>query len=102
MQRRGWLRPKRGLYDSRGRSPSRWRRSRRDDASGSRSSALARLLVAGAAGFLGSHFVERLLADGHQAVGVDDFITAHQENLPAVANEPRFETSGADVTEPLQ
>jgi dTDP-glucose 4,6-dehydratase len=34
-----------------------------------------RILITGAAGFLGSHLCERLLADGHQVIGMDNFIT---------------------------
>lgn len=62
---------------------------------------LVKLLVAGAAGFLGSHLVDRLLADGHHVIGVDDFITGHEDNLAHLAKESRFELIRADVSEPL-
>jgi dTDP-glucose 4,6-dehydratase len=57
------------------------------------------MLVAGAAGFLGSHLVERLLADGHQVIGVDNFISGNEDNLAGLANESRFELIRADVSE---
>ncbi|MCL3837363.1 NAD-dependent epimerase/dehydratase family protein [Aeromicrobium duanguangcaii] len=46
-----------------------------------------RALVAGGAGFVGSHLVERLVAMGHDVVVVDDFSTGRRENLAAVAHE---------------
>jgi dTDP-glucose 4,6-dehydratase len=49
-----------------------------------------RVLITGAAGFLGSHLTDRFLADGHSVVGLDNFITGHRDNLAHLANEPRF------------
>jgi len=49
-----------------------------------------RMLVTGAAGFLGSHLVDRLLADGHELIGMDNLITGSLENLAHLAEEPRF------------
>ena len=40
-----------------------------------------RVLITGAAGFLGSHLCDRFLADGHEVVGLDNFITGHPDNL---------------------
>src|SRR5258708_38118647 len=60
-----------------------------------------KLLVAGAAGFLGSHFVDRLLADGHGVIGVDSFITGHEDNLADTAGESLVELIRSDVSEPL-
>ena len=59
-----------------------------------------RLLVAGASGFIGSHFSERLVAEGHHVVGIDNFITGAEANLAGLRNEPRFELIHADVSEP--
>jgi dTDP-glucose 4,6-dehydratase len=57
-----------------------------------------RLLVAGAAGFLGSHLVDRLLADGHEVVGVDNFATGARQNLEHLDGNPRFRFVEHDVT----
>lgn len=49
-----------------------------------------RVLITGAAGFLGSHLSERFLADGHTVVGVDNFITGHPDNIAHLAGNDRF------------
>jgi UDP-glucose 4-epimerase len=48
------------------------------------------ILVTGGAGFIGSHLVERLLADGRRVVVIDDLSTGRLENLRAVKNHPRL------------
>jgi dTDP-glucose 4,6-dehydratase len=48
------------------------------------------VLITGAAGFLGSHLVDRFLADGHSVVGVDNFITGHPDNIAHLAGNDRF------------
>jgi len=49
-----------------------------------------RILITGAAGFLGSHLCDRLLADGHEVVGMDNFITGDPANLEHLAGNPKF------------
>jgi dTDP-glucose 4,6-dehydratase len=48
------------------------------------------LLVTGAAGFLGSHLVDRLLRDGHQVIGMDNLVTGSLRNLHHLEGEARF------------
>lgn len=61
-----------------------------------------RLLVTGAAGFLGSHLCDRLLAEGHSVLGMDNLITGSLENLADLERDPRFELVEQDVTEYLE
>jgi UDP-glucose 4-epimerase len=49
-----------------------------------------RFLVTGAAGFIGSHTVDRLLADGHEVIGIDSYITGKREFLTDAVSSPRF------------
>lgn len=58
-------------------------------------------LVAGAAGFIGSHLCERLLNDGHTVTGVDNYLTGKAENLEALAGRTGFEFVEHDITRPL-
>jgi dTDP-glucose 4,6-dehydratase len=60
-----------------------------------------RILVTGAAGFLGSHLTDRLLRDGHSVVGADNFSTGNRENLAHLATEPRFQLQARDICEPF-
>jgi dTDP-glucose 4,6-dehydratase len=60
-----------------------------------------RILISGAAGFLGSHLTDLLLAQGHEVVGVDNLITGKPENIQHLEGEPRYRFIHHDVTEPL-
>lgn len=56
-----------------------------------------RVLITGAAGFLGSHLTDALLADGHEVLGVDNLSTGSLENLKHLRSEPRFEFCQHDI-----
>jgi dTDP-glucose 4,6-dehydratase len=60
-----------------------------------------RILVTGAAGFLGSHLCDALLADGHRVVGVDNLCTGSLNNLSHLSNEERFTLEERDIVEPF-
>ena len=59
------------------------------------------ILVTGGAGFLGSHLCERLLADGHDVICVDNFFTGRKQSIEHLLGHPRFELMRHDVTFPL-
>lgn len=59
------------------------------------------VLVTGAAGFIGSHLVEALLAEGARVTGVDNFITGNKANLRSVTS-PHFRFIEADVVQPAE
>lgn len=61
---------------------------------------MATILVTGAAGFIGSHTTDLLLAEGHRVVGVDNFRTGRRENLADAARRPGFEFHELDVAMP--
>lgn len=58
-------------------------------------------LVAGGAGFIGSHICERLIGDGYHVLCLDNQQTGRRENLRDLARDSRFDLIVADVTEPL-
>ena len=60
-----------------------------------------RVLVTGGAGFLGSHLCERLLAEGHDVLCVDNFFTGIKDNIAHLLPSPYFELLRHDVTLPL-
>jgi dTDP-glucose 4,6-dehydratase len=63
---------------------------------------LERVLVTGAAGFVGSHLCDQLLARGYEVVGVDNLCTGNMDNLSHLAHEPRFTFMEQDITKPFQ
>jgi dTDP-glucose 4,6-dehydratase len=58
-----------------------------------------RVLVTGAAGFLGSHLTDALLGGGNSVIGVDNLSTGSLRNLEHLKREPRFEFKEADITQ---
>lgn len=57
-----------------------------------------RILISGAAGFLGSHLCDRLISDGHEVVGLDNFITGRSENIAHLMGNPKFTFYRHDVS----
>ena len=70
-------------------------------ASGRMKALRKRILVTGGAGFLGSHLCERLLAQGHDVLCVDNYFTGARDNIIHLLDNPHFEVMRHDVTFPL-
>ena len=64
-------------------------------------SSIKRILVTGGAGFLGSHLCERLVADGHDVICVDNFFTSQKTNVVHLLGRPNFDLIRHDITMPL-
>jgi nucleoside-diphosphate-sugar epimerase len=60
-----------------------------------------RIVLTGACGFVASHLLDRLLADGHEVIGVDNLATGKRVNVAHHANNESFRLIEADVVEPL-
>lgn len=59
------------------------------------------ILITGASGFLGSHLADRLLADGHSVLGVDNLSTGNLRNIEHLAREPKFSLEQHDICTPF-
>lgn len=57
-----------------------------------------RVVITGAAGFLGSHLCDRFLRDGHEVIGVDNFVTGSPDNVQHLADHHGFRLVEADVS----
>lgn len=57
--------------------------------------------MTGAAGFLGSHLCDRLIADGNEVIGVDNYFTGSKANIVHLLSHPNFEMIRHDVTFPI-
>src|SRR3954471_14630678 len=62
---------------------------------------MARIVITGGAGFIGSHICEKLLAAGHEVLCVDNFFTGRRQNIAALLANNSFELVRHDVTFPL-
>lgn len=60
-----------------------------------------RVLITGAAGFLGSHLADRFMDAGYEVVGVDNFLTGSRENIARLQEDPRFTFLQQNVSNPL-
>ena len=60
---------------------------------------MSRILITGGAGFIGSHLADRLLADGHSVIALDNLFTGHSRNISHLVGQERFKFIKHDVTE---
>ena len=60
-----------------------------------------RILVTGGAGFIGSHLCERLVAEGHEVICLDNFFTGQRRNIAHLLDNNRFELLRHDIIEPI-
>ena len=61
---------------------------------------MKRILITGGAGFIGSHLCDRLLAEGHEVICLDNFFTGRRKNIEHNLSHPYFEFVRHDVTSP--
>jgi UDP-glucuronate decarboxylase len=62
---------------------------------------IKRILVTGGAGFLGSHLCDRLVAQGHDVICLDNFFTSQKSNVAHLLDKPNFELIRHDITHPI-
>lgn len=62
---------------------------------------MAKTIVSGGAGFVGSHLCDRLIAEGREVIALDNFCTGRAANLAGLENEARFDLIECDVSEPV-
>jgi UDP-glucuronate decarboxylase len=67
-----------------------------------RSMEMQTALVAGGAGFLGSHLCEALLAEGQRVICIDSFVTGNRDNLRSIRDHRRFQLLKHDICQPLE
>lgn len=61
-----------------------------------------KILVTGGAGFIGSHLIDRLMAERHEVICLDNFYTGHKRNILKWLEHPYFELIRHDITEPIR
>jgi dTDP-glucose 4,6-dehydratase len=61
-----------------------------------------RVVITGAAGFLGSHLSDRFLAEGHEVIGIDNYLTGSPDNIAHLKDNARFRFIQQDVTEYIE
>ncbi|HET7077480.1 MAG TPA: NAD-dependent epimerase/dehydratase family protein [Chloroflexia bacterium] len=59
------------------------------------------IIVAGGAGFIGSHLCAALLADGHTVIALDNYVTGSPRNIAHLTGHPRFQVIEHDIIQPL-
>src|SRR5579885_1658518 len=60
-----------------------------------------RILITGGAGFIGSHLCDRLLAEGHQVISIDNFITGSNENIEHLKENENFFQVQHNISQPI-